>query len=460
MSTGTARTGTAPPSAAPTRLKRIRLGDLSAGERRAIVERSAGVPDDVRQRAREIVRSVRDGGDAALRDANEQYGGGLPARDGAPGPLRIDRLALEHARDALDPDLRAAFERIVDHLVTFHALQRPPNEQSVEVVPGVLVARRWVPLERVGAYVPGGSAAYPSSLLMAAVPARIAGVGELVVASPADRSGEVSPALLGAAGLAGVDELLVAGGAQAIAALAYGTDSVRAVDKIVGPGSAWVTAAKLEVLGQVGIDLPAGPSEVMVLADSSADPRYVASDLLSQAEHGADSPAILVTTDEPFAEAVEREVARQLPSLPRADVLSAALAAAGLVVVAADLDEALAFVDDYAPEHLSVVVADPDAADRVRHAGSVFVGPYAPESAGDYATGANHVLPTGRLARSYGPLGVEAFGKWVQVQRVSREGLASLRETVGRAAQAEGLAAHRAAVEIRFESGGPTEGPS
>ena len=435
----------------PVRLRRLRLSDLATTERRSLVERSAGVPENVREGARAIVREVRDGGDAAVRAANLRFGGGLAPRSDGSVPFHVSREELEAARDALDPALRAALERIVDNLIAFHSVQRPPDEQSVDVAPGVLVSRRWRPLDGVGAYVPGGSAAYPSSLLMAAVPARIAGVGELVVVSPADASGVVSPALLGAAGLVGVDEFVVAGGAQAIAALAYGTESITPVDKIVGPGNAWVTAAKIEVFGQVGIDLPAGPSEVMVLADASADPRHVAADLLSQAEHGADSPALLVTTDEAFADAVEAHVERRLPSLPRADILRAAVAAAGVVVIADDLDAAIDFVNDYAPEHLSVVVADADAPDRIRHAGSVFVGPYAPESAGDYATGANHVLPTGRLARSYGPLGVEAFGKWVQVQRVSAEGLAGLRETVALVAEAEGLRAHRAAVDARFE---------
>jgi histidinol dehydrogenase len=304
----------------------------------------------------------------------------------------------------------------------------------------------------VAAYVPGGAAAYPSSLLMSAIPARLAGVRELVVASPAGAGGIVSPALLGAAGLMEVDELLVMGGAQAIAALAYGTESIRRVDKIVGPGNAWVTAAKLEVLGVCAIDMPAGPSEVMVVADSSADARHVAADLLSQAEHGPDSPALLVTPSRELADAVEVEIARQLPALARHEQLRASLGSAGAIVETADLDEAIAFANEYAPEHLSVVVADDAAAEReIGNAGSLFLGAYAPESAGDYATGSNHVLPTGRLARAYGALGVEAFGHWLQVQRVTREGLASIRETVAAVAEAEGLTAHRRAVDVRFD---------
>jgi histidinol dehydrogenase len=288
---------------------------------------------------------------------------------------------------------------------------------------------------------------------MSAIPARLAGVREFVVASPAARDGSLSPALLGAAGLMEVDELLVMGGAQAIGALAYGTESIRPVDKIVGPGGAWVTAAKLEVLGRCAIDMPAGPTEVMVVADDTADPVHVAADLLSQAEHGPDSPALLVTPSAALAGAVEVEIARQAPALPRQAQLQASLASGGLVVETQSLDEALAFADEYAPEHLTVLVADDDAAlRRLRNAGSLFLGPYAPESAGDYASGSNHVLPTGRLARSYGALSVESFGRWMQVQRVDRDGLARIVDSVAQVAEAEGLTAHRRAVEIRFET--------
>jgi histidinol dehydrogenase len=287
---------------------------------------------------------------------------------------------------------------------------------------------------------------------MSAIPARLAGVGEFVVASPAARDGSLSRALLGAAGLMEVDELLVMGGAQAIAALAYGTESIRPVDKIVGPGGPWVTAAKLEVLGRCAIDMPAGPTEVMVVADDTADPVHVAADLLSQAEHGPDSPALLVTPSAGLADAVEHQIARQAPTLPRQEQLQASLQSGGLIVETTDLDEALAFADEYAAEHLTVLVADDERAlRRLSNAGSLFLGAYAPESAGDYATGSNHVLPTGRLARSYGALSVESFGRWMQVQRITRDGLAAVTGTVAQVAEAEGLTAHRRAVEIRFD---------
>ncbi len=437
---------------APATLRRVRLRELDVAARESIVERSMTSTPELRERVRAIVESVARGGDDALRHANGRFGGGLPA-DPGPAPLTLDRAALRAACDALPTALRDALSHMARNIERFHAAQVPPTEQWVEVGPGIRVGRVWRPLDRVAAYVPGGTAAYPSSLLMSAIPARLAGVREFVVASPAGRDGTLSPALLGAAGLMEVDEFVVTGGAQAIAALAHGTESVRAVDKIVGPGNAWVTAAKLEVFGRVAIDMPAGPSEVMVVADDSADPAHVAADLLSQAEHGPDSPAILVTTSARLADRVSEAVARQLPSLPRQAELQASLASEGLIVGTETLEEAFDFVNEYAPEHLSVVVADLDAAQAaIRHAGSLFLGAYAPESAGDYATGSNHVLPTGRLARSYGALSVESFGKWLQVQRVTREGLASVRDTVAAVAEAEGLTAHRRAVEIRFES--------
>jgi histidinol dehydrogenase len=279
-------------------------------------------------------------------------------------------------------------------------------------------------------------------------------VGTVVVASPADAKGALNRTLLGAAALAGVDVFIVAGGAQAVGAMAYGLPEagVAPVDRIVGPGNAWVTAAKLEVFGECGIDLPAGPSEVMVVADATADPVHVAADMLSQAEHGPDSPALLVTWDAELAAAVEAELGRQLATAARREILERSLGQGALIVVAPDRDTALGFVNDYAPEHLSVVVEDvEEAVARLRNAGSLFVGPYAPESAGDYASGANHVLPTGGLARSCGALATEDYGKFVQIQRITRDGLASIRDAVEAISEAEGLIAHKRAVELRFE---------
>jgi histidinol dehydrogenase len=433
-------------------LRRLDLTATDAATTDALnqLTRRGAVPDvRVRDDARVIVEEVRVGGAAALRRASDAYGGGRPD-----GNLVIGKAELTAAAGRLPRDVRRALDQSISNVTRFAETQRPATTRTT-IVPGVEIERRWTPLRRVGCYVPGGSAPYPSSLVMTVVPARVAGVGEVVVASPADARGAVDPVLLGAAGILKVDALLVAGGAQAIAALAFGLPDAgfAPVDRIVGPGNAWVTAAKLEVSGLVGIDLPAGPSEGMVLADATADPILVAADLVTQAEHGPDSPAILVTTDRALADAVEAEIERLLPRLERRSILERALREHGRIVVAPDLDSAIAFVNRYAPEHLSVDVADVESAvARLDSAGSIFVGPWAPESAGDYATGANHVLPTGGLARSCGPLSVEAYGRYSQVQRIDRDGLAALSETVRTLATAEGLTAHRNAVEARFRT--------
>jgi histidinol dehydrogenase len=416
-------------------------------ERAALIRRGA-VPDAaVRDGARATLAGVRRDGDAAVRAANERFGGGRPD-----GRLLLERSELIAARDALERPVRRALDQAIDHVRRFAEPQLPISTRA-HIAPGIDLERRWSPLAGVGCYVPGGSAPYPSSLVMTVVPAQVAGVERIVVASPADPEGANHPVLLGAAGLLEVDTFVVAGGAQAIGALAYGLPEagLEPVDRIVGPGNAWVTAAKIEVCGEVGIDLPAGPSEGMVLATPPADPDRVAADLITQAEHGKDSPAILVTTDADFADRVEDAVRRRLSIAARRDILEAALTSHGRIALVRDLDEAIDFVNAYAPEHLSVDVEplEPTVA-RLRNAGSLFVGPWAPESAGDYATGANHVLPTGGLARASGGLAVESYGKFVQVQRISEEGLATIRDTVATLAEAEGLLAHRDAVLARF----------
>jgi len=431
-------------------LARAKNDPAVAAEVRRLVRRGA-VPDRlVRETARAILDSVKAGGDAAVREANRRFGGGR-----ADGSLLVKRVEMEAARDALPPRIRAGLEQMIENIRRF-AETELPETRTTTIVPGVEIERRWVPLASVGVYAPGGSAAYPSSLLMGVVPARVGGVERIVVASPADAEGKLNGTLLGAAGLVDVDAFIVAGGAQAVGALAYGLPSaeVAPVDRIVGPGSAWVTAAKLEVFGECGIDLPAGPSEVMVVADGTADAAHVAADLLSQAEHGPDSPALLVTWDAGFAGTVEAELGRQLATAARREILGRSLSSCALIVLAPTRAAALDFANDYAPEHLSIVVEDvEEAVARLRNAGSLFVGPYAPESAGDYASGANHVLPTGGLARSCGALSTESYGKFMQVQRITRGGLSTIRAAVEAISEAEGLIAHRRAVEVRFEGG-------
>jgi histidinol dehydrogenase len=441
-------------SAPTVTLRRLELARSAAdpsvaAEAKALLRRGA-VPDPrVREGARAILAAVKAGGDAAVRDANARFGGGR-----ADGSLLVSRAEMEAARDVLPPRIRAGLEQMIANIRRF-AETELPETRTTTIVPGVEIERRWVPLSRVGVYAPGGSAAYPSSLLMGVVPAKVADVETIVVTSPADPEGRLDQTLLGAAGLVGVDVFIVAGGAQAVGAMAYGLPEagIAPVDRIVGPGNSWVTAAKLEVFGECGIDLPAGPSEVMVVADASANAAHVASDLLSQAEHGPDSPALLVTWDAEFAVRVEEELGRQLETAARHSILERSLAAGALVVLAPDRASGLDFVNAYAPEHLSVVVDDvEEAVARLRNAGSLFVGPYAPESAGDYASGANHVLPTGGLARSCGALSTESYGKFMQVQRITRDGLAAIRDAVEAISEAEGLMAHKRAVELRFEA--------
>jgi len=443
-------TATVRPPATPAILRRL---DLAADDPTTLatverLQRRAAVPNlAVRDAARAILDDVGIRREAAVADAGARFGGAP-----ADGRLVIGREQLVAAADALPADIRTALDQAIANVRAVAEAQRPVST-TVETAPGLSVERRWLPLRRVGCYVPGGGAPLPSSLVMTVVPALVAGVDEIVVASPAGPVGAVDPIVAGTAGLLGVGTLIVAGGAQAIGALAFGLpeSGVEPVDRIVGPGNAWVTAAKIEVSSIVGIDLPAGPSEGMVLADGQASPRLVAADLVTQAEHGPDSPALLVTTDPRLADAVEAEIAELLPRLERRDVLGTALRDHGWIVLAPDLDAAIFFANGYAPEHLSVDVADAEAAvARIRNAGSIFVGPWAPESAGDYATGANHVLPTGGLARSSGPLSVEAFGRFSQVQRIDRDGLAAIAGTIRTLATTEGLTAHRHAVDARF----------
>ena len=375
-------TATPPSADAPLRFRRLDLEAVAAGDAAATRDHAAlvrrGVIGDpaVRDVVRTILADVRVRGGAAVRDANAAVGGGL-----SDGRLLLEPAELRAARDRLDPAVRRALDQAIDHVRRFAESQRPASTRTT-IAPGIEIERRWTPLRRIGAYVPGGSAPYPSTLVMTVVPGRVAGVGEVVVASPADRHGRADPILLGTAGLLDVDAFLVAGGAQAIGALAYGLvdKGLEPVDRIVGPGNAWVTAAKLEASTEVGIDLPAGPSEGMVLAGPPADSDRVAADLITQAEHGPDSPAVLVTTDPAFADAVEAAVRVRLGRAMRHDILTRALRDHGRIVLAPSLEAAIAFVNAYAPEHLSVDVEplEPTVA-AIRNAGSLFVGPWAPE---------------------------------------------------------------------------------
>lgn len=428
---------------------RIQLVDLPPADRELVTTRQA-IPDpSVLSAAADIVRDVAAEGDAALRQYADRFGGNLED-----GSIAVPGEEIAGSIDRVAPDVLEALRYAIANVEAVHRPQKPTSD-VVTPVEGVVVERVWTPLSSVGVYVPGGRALYPSSLIMGVVPAQIAGVGDIVVATPANDDGEVDPVVLATASLLGVDTIYAMGGAQAVAALAYGTASVGRVDKIVGPGGPYVTAAKLAVYGVCGVDLPAGPSEAAVVADSTADVRIVAADVMCQAEHGSESAIALVVTSPTLADAVIAEIEASLPELSRSDTIETALAKHGIVAIAESVAEAAAFANAWAPEHLSIHTRNArDVAELIPSAGSVFVGHWTPEAAGDYATGANHVLPTGGLARSYGPLSVDDFGSWRQVQTIDRAGLERLAPTIQSLALAEGFTAHAHSVGIRLDQSG------
>lgn len=396
---------------------------------RALITRRP-VPEEVRARTQVLLADVQLRGDRAVRDLTERFDGVRLAQTQVP----MEQVSAALRR--MEAGLRSALEQAAAHIEAVHLGQRR-EEEPVDVVRGVRVWREWRPLARVGLYVPGGRTVYPSSVLMLAIPARLAGCPEIVLCSPPQANGQVAPAVLAAAALAGVTEVHAIGGAQAIAAMAYGTPSLRRVDKIFGPGNAYVTAAKMLAFGDVAVDMPAGPSEIVVIADGTVPAAWVAADLQAQAEHAPDACALLVTTDQSFAEAVREQIGNELPNQVR-------------LLAAADLERALAFANDFAPEHLTLACLE--AATRlpaISTAGSVFIGPYAPAAVGDYATGANHILPTSGSGRAFGALGVEAFGRRMQVQVLDAAGLRRLEPIVDTLATAEALGAHRASLAVR-----------
>jgi histidinol dehydrogenase len=418
----------------------------------AIRQRGTGSSPAVEAQARRIVAAVRRQGDRALIRLTRQFDGVTLT----PATLRVADAELRAARAAIPSDARRALRLAAQRIEAFHRRQRVPSWRYRDAL-GLRLGQQVTPLDRVGVYVPGGHAAYPSSVLMNAIPARVAGVREIVMTSPAGRGG-LNPAVLAAAAIAGVSAVYRIGGAQAIAALAYGTASIPRVDKIVGPGNAYVQAAKRLVYGDVDIDSIAGPSEVLVIADTTADPRYVAADLLAQAEHGSgDECAVLLTPSRRLALAVEAAMTRQVAVLPRRADIMRVLARRGALVVVRDLHEAVALADEVAPEHLEIMVRDADRwLPRLRHAGAVFVGPFAPAPLGDYVAGPNHVLPTGGTARFFSPLGVYHFVKRTSVVSATRAGLRRLAPAIERLAALEGYEAHAAAVRCRFAAdGGP-----
>ncbi len=416
------------------------IGSLSPTDRAALFERESAV-DAVREDAAAIVDRVAEEGDVAIRDYAREF-------DGVEvGSLDVSDEAAK-AVEAVEDEVLAAIETAAEHIREFHEAQRPADWR--EDFDGRELGRRFRPVSTAGVYVPGGTAAYPSSALMGIIPARVAGVEHVAVTTPPAET--LPPATLAAIDVAGADAVYQVGGAQAIAGLAYGTETIDAVDVVVGPGNAWVTAAKGEVRGDAEIDFLAGPSEVLVLADGTADPGVVAADMIAQAEHDEAAAVVAVTPDEGLAEAVAAAIEAQVPDRERADIVRSALEndASG-VFVARSMSEGVLFAEEYAAEHLTIVAEDDEALlDRIDTAGAVFLGPWSPVAAGDYASGPNHVLPTGGGARRVGGLAVDTFLRATTVQRLSETALTDLSDTVTTLARAEGLEAHAASIEHRF----------
>lgn len=413
----------------------------------SLTARVAPDDNDIAAQVAEILAEVREGGDEALRRLVRRIDGVELTT------FEVPESRFDEAARTLPAALRDAMATAKTHIEAFHRAQLP-SPIEVETMPGVRCLQRAVPIRRVGLYVPGGRAPLFSTVLMLAIPARIAGCSEVVLCTPPRRDGTIAPEILYAARLCGVQRVFMLGGAQAIAAMAYGTQSVPRVDKIFGPGNRYVTRAKqLVSVGDAAIDLPAGPSEVLVMADRGASPEFVAADLLSQAEHGGDSRAMLVCDDRAFAQDVARAVGEQAAMCSRSAIIRESLSGSAIVVLD-DPDDRIDFATDYAPEHLILALRDPwPVAERIPTAGSVFIGDHSPESAGDYASGTNHTLPTGGWGRVYSGVNTESFMRRITYQELTREGLEALSSTIVSMAEAEGLDAHARAVTIRLKGG-------
>jgi histidinol dehydrogenase len=418
----------------------------------ALETRGESVPDEIMERVNEIVENVRRTGDQALFEYTKRFDGVDLAVHGAEIKQEDIRAGLE----ALAPEERSLIKEAAESIREFHSRQLEES-WTYEPQPGIILGQKVTPIDRVGLYVPGGTAAYPSSVLMNAVPAKVAGVHEVVMVVPAPH-GQINAAVLASAAIVGVDRIFRVGGAQAVAALAYGTESLPKVDKIVGPGNIYVAMAKKAVFGVVDIDMIAGPSEILVVADGSADPILAAADLLSQAEHDPLAYCTLITDDLKILEAVEGEVSRQLALLPRREIASESIAKRGHLLLVADLDQAMIVVNRIAPEHLEIMVQDPDSLlEMTTCAGAIFLGKYTPEALGDYMAGPNHVLPTGGTARFFSPLGVYDFLKRSSIIKYDRQALKRRAKKVSRFARMEGLEAHARAVDLRLDSGSEEE---
>ena len=422
-------------------IKILKYGEVAADEIFARAESTVNVESIVA----EIIENVRKNGDKALFEYCEKFD---KAKLTA---LQVTQAEIDEAFASVEPQFLEILRKAAENIRKFHQRQ-VRNSFVINDTDGVVIGQKIIPVDRAGLYVPGGTAAYPSTVLMDSIPAKIAGCREVVITTPPNREGKVNPVILAAARIAGVDKIFKVGGAQAIAALAYGTESVPKVDKIVGPGNAFVAEAKKQVFGRVSIDMIAGPSEILIVADGTTDPRYAAADLLSQAEHDKLASAVLVTDSEILALAVQKELEVQIPQLERAEIARASIDNNGKIIVAENLAQAIDIANEIAPEHLELCVDNPfDYLDSIRHAGSIFMGKHCPEALGDYFAGPNHTLPTSGTARFSSPLSVDDFIKKTQFTYYTKDALKRMAEDVAYFAKAEGLTAHARSAVIRTE---------
>jgi len=420
-----------------------KLSDVSEAEMQKLLSRGSGL-EDVAKTVSAVLSDVRTKGDAALREYTAKFDKVELAN------FEVSEEELQQALSSISPELLDHLKSAAANIRAFHEAQLPEATWFMELKPGIVLGQKATPLESVGAYAPGGRASYPSTVLMTVIPARVAGVEQVIVCTPPRPDGSVHPLTLAAAKVAGADKVFKLGGAQAIGAMAYGTETVPKVDKIVGPGNVFVTSAKMQIRDVAEIDFPAGPSEVLIIADESADAVMAASDIIAQAEHDPNSLSILITSSDTLAEAVNKEVLVQAEQTARSSIVKASLKNAA-IIIADSLEQCIGFSNKFAPEHLEIMVSDPDfVLDRIKNAGSIFIGNYSPVPVGDYASGTNHVLPTSGYARVYSGLNINHFIKYSSIQRISKSGLESLKETVIALAEEEGLQAHADAIRTRF----------
>jgi histidinol dehydrogenase len=423
-----------------------KLSEIPEKEIQVLIERGGGELANVNDTVSSILADVRSEGDVALRKYTQRF-------DGAKiDAIEIPKDEMENAYNSIDKELIRHLEIAAGNIRKFHEAQMPEKMWFMQLAPGIELGQKATALTNVGAYVPGGRASYPSTALMTIIPAKVAGVRNIVMCTPPGPDGKVNPLTLAAAKVAGADHVYRIGGVQAIAAMAYGTDSVMKVNKIVGPGNVYVTAAKMQIRDMAEIDFPAGPSEVLIIADDSAYPAMVAADMIAQAEHDPQAVSVLVTTSEKLALKVKEQVLKQAQNTVRAEIVNSSLKNAA-ILIADSIEQCITLSNSFAPEHLEIMTKnDNEVLKKIEHAGSIFVGNYAPVPVGDYASGTNHVLPTAGYARMYSGLNIMHFLKVSSIQRISKEGLATIGDTVISLAEKEGLQAHADAIRIRFFS--------